>query len=461
MWVTLFIVFKLSHLDLPYFWDESYPYSFAIDYMLENGVGIFPSSIPPDLSTGHPVFFYFIIAFWVKVFENTLFLRHLIPLIISVCALLCLYYYSSKLFSKNIALYAVVIFSSHTIFVAQSSFVLPETLVTLLMIISAFCFINKQKIIFIISTSLLLLTKETSILFLASTGIFCLIRLFQKDTNYNLSQFIIDIVVLLIPILISILYFFVQYKTYGWFFYPRHVGYVDFTLGAFLSKLEGFTSAIFIYNGRNALSMVIIVALVTIIFFKKSIRNYSDKLLFFVLLICIFLFGSSVNFYSIRYILCTLPFIAIIAGILIEVAFPKKYISYIFILGIVAIQIFSTLHKRKDFDHSIGYIDAINVHQKTISFLEYNNMYERNICTEFLMMHNITSTSPRYLSTKRTFKNVSNYLSKKTEVFILTSCEKTDNINTIKADQDFELVKRFEKNNSWAEIYQRRVYNNE
>ena len=65
-----FVAFKWQHLALPYYWDEAFPYSFAIRHQVENGLSLLPGGMPELLYTGHPPLFYFLEAAWTKLFGN-------------------------------------------------------------------------------------------------------------------------------------------------------------------------------------------------------------------------------------------------------------------------------------------------------------------------------------------------------------------------------------------------------
>ena len=64
----IFIIFKLPHLSLPYYSDEAWSYIPAIHMMETNGLSMLPDALPPDVSRGHPLLFYFLGALWMRVF---------------------------------------------------------------------------------------------------------------------------------------------------------------------------------------------------------------------------------------------------------------------------------------------------------------------------------------------------------------------------------------------------------
>ena len=112
---------------------------------------------------GHPLIFHFFEVLWMKIFGTGLVAAKSFPLLISVLLLFTIYFFCKKFLNRFTKICACVIFASQEIFIAQSSFVLPEVLLTLLTITSFYFFFSKKKILYVISASMLVLTKELGI----------------------------------------------------------------------------------------------------------------------------------------------------------------------------------------------------------------------------------------------------------------------------------------------------------
>ena len=118
--LLLFVLLKIPALHLPYFWDELGVYSRAGLYLHDNGLGLLPKDLPPELSRGHPLLFAFIQAIGYNIFGDGVVGGHITALIISLILLWSVYFITSKYFSKYTALLAVMILIIQPLFFAQS-----------------------------------------------------------------------------------------------------------------------------------------------------------------------------------------------------------------------------------------------------------------------------------------------------------------------------------------------------
>ena len=56
--LVVLVMFKIPHILVPFYWDESWPYVPAIKEMYRNGISLLPGAIDPNLSRGHPLFLF-------------------------------------------------------------------------------------------------------------------------------------------------------------------------------------------------------------------------------------------------------------------------------------------------------------------------------------------------------------------------------------------------------------------
>jgi hypothetical protein len=103
---------------------------------------LLPGSIDIGNSRGHPLLFYFIMSSWIKLTPDIIWLKRIVPLLISVLVLLSFH----RLVARHVNLIVVAnlatpLLSVQSLFVAQASLVLPEMLLTLFLILSlhSFC----------------------------------------------------------------------------------------------------------------------------------------------------------------------------------------------------------------------------------------------------------------------------------------------------------------------------------
>ena len=104
--IALFFLFKLSHLHLPYFWDELGVYSRAALYMFDHQISLLPSAIPPELSRGHPLLCTVIFAAGFRILGPHVWAGHLTALLWSCGLLYLLYRFAKDFFDQQTALLA-------------------------------------------------------------------------------------------------------------------------------------------------------------------------------------------------------------------------------------------------------------------------------------------------------------------------------------------------------------------
>lgn len=172
--IAALIAFKLPHLSLPYFWDEAWVYAPAVLEMHKNGLSLLPDAIPPELSRGHPLLFHFLAAVWVKIFGTSFFAFHSFALAVSVSLLVAVYFFCKEFFSPMMGLLSAAMLAVQPLFIAQSSFLLPEVMMALWTVLTLYFYLKEKWMLFIVFASLMLLTKESGIVLLGTIGLWTL-----------------------------------------------------------------------------------------------------------------------------------------------------------------------------------------------------------------------------------------------------------------------------------------------
>ena len=142
--LLFFVLFKINHLFIPYFWDELGVYTKAALYMYDHQIGLMPSVLPPDLSRGHPLLFTAIFAIGYKILGPHVWAGHLIALTFSCCLLIVLYKLGETFFDKPIALVSCLLLVVQPVFIAQSSMVLPEIMLALFCLLSLYSYLRNR-----------------------------------------------------------------------------------------------------------------------------------------------------------------------------------------------------------------------------------------------------------------------------------------------------------------------------
>ena len=260
---------------------------------------------------------------------------------------------------------------------------------------------------------------------------------------------------LFVPLLVTALFFILQKIIMGWFFFPEHIGLLSFSVGSVMERLGGYSSWLFIGFGRNLLSITAGIALIVMVIRKTGIdpgkrRVICSILVFFVLYI-LFL---SVNFYSPRYLLSILPlFILLCVFVVTEASRAFRYLSYAVFLVLFANNLWFTMEKRMDADHNLGYADAVAVTKQVTSFCTQQNWQEKHITTNFLMREYLVLPCAGYIEERGIFKHPEREVTDSTDIAIISSTEYSKVFRQQIAFRNGILVKRFEKRNSWSEVY--------
>ena len=455
--IIIFIIIKIPYLTLPYYWDEAWVYGPALRIMEANKLSLMPDALPVYYSRGHPLLFHFSGALWLRIFGTSLLASHLFALFISVCLIISVYVFCSKLFSKQAGIIAALILVLQPIFLAQSVLVLPEVMLSLFSLLSIFFFIKEKWFCYIIFTTCALFTKETGIVALATSVIWLITDTFIINRkNIPFKVFFKRSAIIAIPLIIISAFFIYQKKINGWYFFPEHVNYLLNDNRSFLNKLESYSAYQFIYWGRNVLSSLIIISLFFYFYFKKHTYNKANKpISLLAIFIILFLITISLNFYSDRYTMCMMAPFAIITAFLLNEVIKKKIFLYITIAAFSIIQITIHIPKRTSSDHNLGYADAVKTHQQMVSYCIENNFRDKKIFTHFLMLNNLENPYCGYLSNDQKFSDVSSTLDSNTAICIFSNMEGKEDYEKIKAEGKFILKKRFESGKAWSEIYEK------
>jgi len=276
--VILFIMVKIPNLLLPYYWDESWPYAPAIIQMSHHGASLLPTAVEPLLSRGHPLFFHFSAALWIKVFGSTYKSLHAFALFISVLLLIAVYEAGYWVFNKRVAVISLLLVATNIFFFVQSTFVLLEVLVALLSFLSIACYARGQYFYATLTLTILFLTKESGLIAGFIIGFDALVALFNKQEKLNTR------LLRLMPITVAtaiIGLFFVLQKHYnGWYVFPLHVNTVLTRWKDILYRFRTCTfPTIFCMNYEYIFFFVLLIYSVIAIITLRKARSFALLLL--------------------------------------------------------------------------------------------------------------------------------------------------------------------------------------
>jgi len=356
-------IMQWSSLNLPYFWDEMGVYGKGIQYLLIHGIGILPQSLPPELSRGHPILFYSIHALILKFGVNEFYISHAASLIFSSLCLIATYLLAKEFLPKILAAMTSCLLVVQSIFLAQSSLVLPEILIALISISSILTFFKGRYAWTILILCIGVMLKESVIIIAAFLG---LVYFLQTLSERRLFKQWKNLLGFTLPLLTLLIYLQIQQEHHGWYFFPYHTDILqESAMSGFGEKLQTHLRFILFNQGRRYWSLAIFVALSSLFLVRER-----GKLLLVFSFIAVNIGLFSFAFYMDRYLLFIYPLLAIIVVFgVYQVSFRNKAISFLIVLLLCWLSY--NQHKTTTFryDVNLAYKDLVNAHLEAVSSL--------------------------------------------------------------------------------------------
>ena len=172
LFLILFLI-KLQTFNTSLFWDESVWFRGA-EWISENE--FYP--IPPGpfdmggLDTGHPPFTLVILSIAFIIFGKSIFIAHFIMFLFSFLMLYFTYKLGSYIFNETTGIIASLLLLASPLFIAQSGLANLDIPLGALALITIYSAIKEKKLAYLISGSLLVLSKEPGILTILSVSLY-------------------------------------------------------------------------------------------------------------------------------------------------------------------------------------------------------------------------------------------------------------------------------------------------
>lgn len=455
--IVVLIIVKYPHLSLPYYSDEGFAFGPAVHLMYQTGPGILPSSLEPDYSYGHPLLFHFLVASWMQIFGESIFVAKSFALIVSILLLITIYLTGKALFSKDAGLLAALLLFFQPVFLAQSSFVLLEVFLSLLGLLTVYFFYKKSWLLYILSASALVMTKESGLFLIFALCIWQLFGFaFIKEEKTTFPRLIMSYLIILIPAFVFGLFLILQKLTWGWFLYPNRIDDMVLNYSTIAENLGLIRKYIFIDHGRNWLIWGLLVAFIGYFFARenKFTVNQWKSIGIIALVIGIFWLMSSLNFISYRYFLVAIVMLTMLIGAITVQAFQtKRWLLYpLAILLVVSQATFAFRHYTTG-DDNLGFTDAVTVHRDAIRFMENAGLRDEYVFAHFLMLYNLRQPISGYLTNGKVFTNLTGIHTDSVAYAVISNVELSHDLDSIRRLPHLELMKRVETGLAWTEIY--------
>ncbi|MGN6567991.1 MAG: ArnT family glycosyltransferase [Flavipsychrobacter sp.] len=467
-----------------------------------------PNAIDTFYSRGHPLLFYAAAAAWMRVFGSSHISQHAFSLFVSVLLIISVYEVCNRLFNKRVAILAVLILCVQTMFFVQASFVLPEVMVALLVLLTLYFYIRLNHLFAFLSCTALLFTKESGMVLGLMLGMHALFNFFDKKQllKVRVKQFLS---IFLAGITI-IFFFLIQKKLNGWYLYPEHTGMISFDWGTFFGKVRGCLEVVYFWDNRSTLFLLLLVLSLAVSISYRSIKYAApvfpgaiiytifentfpaipEKLLFTFLLagfllgcyffitaderntaiqrkfiglsfafLVLYLCFSSINFMSPRYSIVSLVISIVLTAYYADFLINKFYsnLYYGFTSCAVLIGLYGITHDSGLGDTDTGAFDAMKVQEDAVRYLEKKNTYDDEVtCGAFQDAEHLRQPLTGFLQGSKVFKNVKGNIDSATKYVLIDNIEPASFNGQMKNDTAFKMVYRTEQRDAWAEIYERK-----
>jgi hypothetical protein len=142
--------------------------------------------------------------------------------------------------------------------------------------------------------------------------------------------------------------------------------------------------------------------------------------------------------------------------VLVQAFEAKNRLLYPVALLLIFSQAIFAFHHDRNGDDSLGFEDPIIVQRDAIRFLEDMDAYNTHILTHFLINFNMQYPVAGYLSGDKVFDNTTGGFTEFVELAVISNVELSPELDSLRSNPQLELLKRFERQNAWTEIYQRK-----
>lgn len=456
LFIIGFTILKWDYFGLPFYWDEAWSYAKAVFNMYENGPTLNPTQVDQEIFRGHPLFFYFLTSALAHLSGWSLTAMHVWMLLLSLLGVVGFYFVVKQWLDSNSALIACAVLLASEMFFIQSSMLLPEVLIAFLFIFSIHFFLARKFLWYFITATVLVLTKESGLMLFPALGLYVIWEAILQKKKFK--SFIIHAIIYLSPFFVFFVFMLVQKVKWGWYVFPEHVGYMNYSLSNIYGKLKEFVAIIFTQEGRVVSSCISLFVILFLFIKNKFKQNWTAQQKSILVVCCIFsicyAFFTAINFYSQRYLLSLLPMYALAIGALLfrlkSFQVYKQVLSVcIVVIGLIY---YTTSYKSSQGDVSQGSRDMTRLHQAVINdFVLAKREANFNVgflLSEYLQYPEMGYVHQRYKGIfKLSYIQDADYMIKSS----INDMEGETNYN--KENGKPELVYENELNNSWIKVY--------
>jgi len=269
-----------------------------------------------------------------RFFSPSLIIGGIISAMSASLALWFTYRLGSVLFSKKAGVAATLMLGVLPLFLSHSLQFTDAIFVTPMLLAGMYYVYKNNKIGYVVSMTLAVLTRETSVFLPILLILFELIKKLQSEKKF------IDIpfkksIFLALPLVPFIIWMFINKKIFGWYLWPDNVNYFSLNLMMILNHIAGHIKVVLIDCG----AILFLFWIVLFIFLGKKLRTTPEQrhatIVFLTFAIINFLLVTSGPYHP-RYMFFIYPFLSMLAGGALYSIFKQKTAT-ILIAGIIGL----------------------------------------------------------------------------------------------------------------------------
>ncbi len=315
------MAYTLYFIHLPPWWDGTTTAVTALD-TVKNNINLYVDFF------GKPPFIFLSLGILFKIFGYSPELIHMFMMVFSIAAIIFTYKAAEILGGKEIACGASFLLAFSPLFIAQSvnlNFDLPS--MALLMAVYYF-YLKKNYIFLAISGTMLVMTKEIGILFIAASLLSTILINYTAEKKSNKYKLRTSLAAQLIPIILFIVWAYGNYTRRGWFLFPRDSPIIKLD-SIFNENLIMHLGQLFVINYNWILTILIICILIWSYRHRQSERFDREKIqMLLPLILFSLLFFIAVapirDFNLPRYVIVLYPAFYLAAGWAVSVLSGKN-----------------------------------------------------------------------------------------------------------------------------------------
>ncbi len=450
--ILIFVIYKLQFLNLPYYWDEAWPYAVGVRTMHAKGLSLLPGAIDPELSRGHPLMFHFLGAAWMKIFGVSLLSGHSFALALTVTTALTSYQLCKKLLSATAGIAVLLLLLVQPAIIFQGAFLMPEIMVAMWTMISFYFYFSKKWGLYIVSATALMLTKEPGLILPISIA-GCETMEFFLTNEKKVGVLTRKLGIIIAPVFIASVFFILQRVIAGWFFLPLYTNMLRSPISVLKTQLPDVLAYVFVYQGRNGLLLLTATGLIYLLLKKMRIpREHKRICLYLFSFVCCFCLFSAANYYIPRYVACVYPPLIIVCTYILHTAFSKWnliYISIIAGLAITSVYYYTTEPTSGDCDYS----PSIKVASLVVRYCEDHQLNDQPIYATCVLRYDLGLPYVGFLRGKP-FSKLQTSIDNSTAYCVFSSDENGDDeIARASATQHLQLMYKATIDKRWCAVY--------